>query len=93
MISQAFEDQGINNSDVLNAMMAQVGRETGGEYSSKSENLNYSATRMQEVWGKKNISDTDAARLAHNPEALAEAVYGPGSKMGKSSLWMSSPVD
>lgn len=39
------------------------------------ENLNYSASRLREVWPKRFPTDTDAAMLAHNPEALANKVY------------------
>ena len=40
------------------------------------EDLRYSATRMCEVWPKRFPSLAAAAPYAHNPEALANKVYG-----------------
>lgn len=40
------------------------------------ENLSYSAERLLQVWPKRFPTGTDAAIYAHNPEALANKVYG-----------------
>jgi putative chitinase len=68
------------------AFIAQMGHESG--LKPRSENLNYSAGRMAEVWparfsvtGKRGGAANRRAReLAHNPEALANVVYG--NRMG-----------
>lgn len=40
------------------------------------EDLNYSAERLHQVWPKRFPSEAAAAPYAHNPEALANKVYG-----------------
>lgn len=54
--------------------VAQIANETGG-FTKFEENLNYRAERIRQVWPARVKSDADAARLAHNPEALANVVY------------------
>jgi putative chitinase len=41
-----------------------------------TENLSYSATRLMAVWPRRFPTLTDANMYAHNPEALANRVYG-----------------
>lgn len=41
-----------------------------------SENLNYSAERLRQVWPSRFPTAAHAAACARNPEALAERVYG-----------------
>lgn len=54
--------------------VAQIANETGG-FRVFNENLNYSAARMRQVWPNRIRTDAEAARLAHNPEAIANVVY------------------
>lgn len=54
--------------------VAQIANETGG-FRVFSENLNYRAERIVQVWPARVPNLTAAAPLAHNPEALANVVY------------------
>jgi putative chitinase len=55
--------------------MAQVMTESAA-LRSVSENLNYSADRLKAVWPSRFPNDEVAAEYAHNPEKLANFVYG-----------------
>jgi len=46
------------------------------------ENLNYSPERLMKVWPRRFPTQGDALFFAHNPEALANKVYG--GRMGNS---------
>ncbi|MFC3124523.1 glycoside hydrolase family 19 protein [Pseudoroseomonas globiformis] len=59
--------------------LAQTGHESEG-LRTRSENLNYSAPRLMQVWPSRFPSLAAAAPYAGNPQALAERVYG--SRMG-----------
>jgi putative chitinase len=61
--------------------MAQVLHESGG-LTIQFENLNYSAERLPKVWPKRFLptGTLDPALFAHNPERLANEVYG--NRMG-----------
>ena len=63
---------GIVNESLINGILAVIGKESN--YKPQSENLNYSASRIQQVW--KYVSPADSIKLANNPQALAEFVYG-----------------
>ena len=41
-----------------------------------TENLSYSAKRLTDVWPKRFLTLASAQPFAHNPQALAEKVYG-----------------
>jgi len=62
---------GITNPNSIAGMLAIVSKESAFE--PKSENLNYSASRLQTVFG---LSSARANELAGKPEAIANAVYG-----------------
>lgn len=70
IVSEA-QKAGITNPYSLAGMLAIVSKESS--FIPKSENLNYSATRLQEVFG---LSSSRANELAGKPEAIANAVYG-----------------
>lgn len=55
--------------------MAQVLHESGG-LTIQQENMNYSAKRMTQVWKKRFPTIASAEPFAHNPEKLANKVYG-----------------
>jgi putative chitinase len=73
---QSLAPFGINETKLrLCHFMAQVLHETGG-LTILLESMNYRAERIVEVWPSR-FEDADAARpFAHNPEALANKVYG-----------------
>lgn len=57
-------------------LMAQLAHESGG-FTRLIENLNYSAVRLAQVWPRLA---SRAQKLAHNPQALANAAYA--NKLG-----------
>ena len=71
----------------LSHFLAQVMAETGGLVVTW-ENMNYSASRMLEIFGAGHhsspVSVSEANALAHHPEQMAERVYGMNSTIGKS---------
>ena len=76
---------------------AQWGHETDGlTIRNMRENMNYRAERILEVFGSGNssaaVSRKEALSLQHNPEALAERVYGGGTKVGR-GMGNSAPGD
>ncbi len=58
----------------LHYFLAQIGHESAG-LTMVEENLSYGAKRIAEVWPKRFPTSRDALRFAHEPEALANAVY------------------
>lgn len=67
---------------------AQWGHETDGlSIRNMRENMNYRAERIVQVFGAGNSSAAvgrkEALSLQHNPDALAERVYGSGTKVGR----------
>lgn len=70
-IVKAANEAGIDNKYAIAGMLAIVSKESAFE--PKNENMNYSAQRLQEVFG---MSASRAAQLAGKPEAIANAVYG-----------------
>ncbi len=60
----------------LAAILAEVHHETGGQMQPVSENLNYSAKRLTEVWLSRFPTLAAAAPYANNPQRLANKVYG-----------------
>lgn len=59
----------------LQFFLAQVGHESGG-LTLLTENLNYRAERLVQVWPKRFPNLAAARPYAGNPEALANKVYG-----------------
>lgn len=58
------------------AILAEAQHETGGQFQPVSENLNYSAKRLTEVWPSRFPTLAAAAPYAGNPRRLANKVYG-----------------
>jgi putative chitinase len=69
---------GITNPNSIAGMLAIVSKESA--FTPQSENLNYSAQRLQEVFG---LSSSRANELAGKPESIANAIYG--GKYGNAS--------
>jgi predicted chitinase len=80
IIKQELIKAGIVNESLINGILATIGKESN--YKPQSENLNYTASRIQQVW--KYIKPDQAARLANNPIALGNFVYG--GKYGNAPL-------
>ena len=80
----------------LAAFFATVGVESGYMRLTR-ENLKYSKRQILKVFGvgkhSAGITDSEAAKLAGNPEALAERVYGRGNPAKADSLGNIEPGD
>lgn len=72
LITEALKRFGITNKAIQAAVLATISKESN--FIPKSENLNYTVANIKRVWPK--TSDSDAARLANNPEALGNFKYG-----------------
>ena len=75
----AMASHGIDSPEQRAAFLAQVSVESG-ELRATSENLDYSAKRLTEVWPQRFPTIASAQPYAHNPEALANHVYA--NRMG-----------
>lgn len=64
----------INTVRRVAAFIAQIAHESG--FQARSENLNYRAERLCEVWPNRFPNIGVASQYAHNPERLANKVYG-----------------
>jgi hypothetical protein len=71
LIREALKKRGIVNETLINGILAVVGKESN--FKPQSENLNYSAKRIREVW--PYIKEAEAVKLANDPQALANKVY------------------
>lgn len=60
----------------LAAVLAEAWHETGSTMEPISENLNYSAKRITQVWPSRFPTIKDATPYANNPQKLANKVYG-----------------
>ena len=60
----------------LAAILSEAYHETGGRMQPVTENLNYSAKRMTQVWPSRFPTIASAKPYANNPQALANKVYG-----------------
>lgn len=75
MLDVSMTEFAINNERRVAAYLANLAHESGN-LTRWEENLNYSAKRLVQVWPKRFPSVEAAAPFAHNPEALANKVYG-----------------
>jgi putative chitinase len=64
----------INGPTRLEFFLAQIGHESGG-LTITTENMNYRAKRIREVWPKRFPTEQSARPYEGNPEHLANAVY------------------
>ena len=88
---------GINaNANRLCHFLAQVSHECAG-FTVLEENLNYSATRMVQVFGpgrhSARITEAEARKLAGNKQAFAERIYGLGNPTMARRLGNTEPGD
>jgi len=72
LIRDSLNKYGIVNKTLQNAILAVIGKESN--FKPQTENLNYSAKRITEVW--KYIPLNIAKTLEKNPAKLAAYVYG-----------------
>lgn len=84
IIINTLKKYGINNEFTISAILSVVMKET--QLIPKSENLNYSAKRITEVWPK--ISFEIAKTLEKNPVALGNYVYGGRFGNGKNEGYL-----
>lgn len=77
------EDSFSKGADEIDDFLGQVLHESA-DLTQFSEGLNYSAERLVEVWPTRFPTLADARPYAHNPEALANRVYG--GRMGNVEL-------
>ncbi|MBZ9753513.1 hypothetical protein K7W42_22025 [Deinococcus sp. HMF7604] len=72
-LAWALPQYGITTALQTAHILAQLGHESG--FRPVSENLNYSAKRLCEVWTNRFSTLASAARCTGNPEALGNMVY------------------
>lgn len=76
--------------------LAQIAHESGG-FTIDAENMHYQPARIMQIFGvgkhSARVTTTEAARLAGDPEALAERVYGLGNSRKSSELGNTQPGD
>ena len=77
----SFGEQALKESGILAGLtrlqyfLAQLGHESNG-LTHKEENLNYSATRLMEIWPSRFPTLVIAQKYDRDPEKLANFVYG-----------------
>ena len=81
LLVAGMSEFGINNELRAAAYLAQLAEESR-QLTHWTENLNYSAKRLCEVWHRRFPTLSAAAPFAHNPQALAEKVYGFRTDLG-----------
>lgn len=74
-LTTAAETYSINTTRRLSHWLGQLFIESAG-FTRFEENLNYSAERLHAVWPGRFPTVTSGAPFAHNPQALANKVYG-----------------
>lgn len=83
-----FAKYGIDSPLLIAHVMAQISHECGAGHD-VIENLNYSASRMCQVWPSRFHNTSEAAPYAHNPQKLANKVYNGrmGNRVGSDDGW------
>lgn len=91
-----FTLHGITTPLRMAHFLAQAMQETGG-FTVLRENMNYSAPRLMGIFGvhhhSASITLSEAATLAHRPEAISERVYGLGNPHKAHELGNTEPGD
>jgi len=91
-----FEQHGITTPLRMAHFLAQSLHETGG-FTILRENMNYSARRLFQIFGRGNhsaaLTRSESAVLARKPEAIAERVYGLGNPRKARELGNTEPGD
>lgn len=87
-LTAAMRKYGITDPLHQAAFLAQIGVESGA-FTRLTENLNYSASRLRQVWPSRFKSDAVAQQYANNPRALANYVYNGrmGNRVGSDDGW------
>lgn len=93
---EVFAEHGIDTELEIAHFMAQISHECmAGQI--VRENMNYKAQRILEVFGvgvhSAKVTAAEASRLAGNPQALAERVYGLGNPKKAKELGNTRPGD
>jgi putative chitinase len=70
-----FKRYGLTTPTSVAQAMAQFSEECGAG-TEMDENMNYTAARIPQVWPSRFHSEAEALPFAHNPQALANNVYG-----------------
>jgi putative chitinase len=85
---EVFAKYGIDSPLLVAHVMAQISHECGAGHD-VVENLNYTATRMTQVWPSRFPTVASAQPYANNPRALANKVYNGrmGNKTGSDDGW------
>ncbi|CAN5464481.1 hypothetical protein BH11PSE4_BH11PSE4_35220 [soil metagenome] len=83
-----FARYGITTPQLVAHVMAQISHECGAGHD-VVENLNYTASRMMQVWPSRFPTMASAAPYAGNPRALANKVYNGrmGNAVGSDDGW------
>lgn len=96
LLNAEMEARDINTHERIAGFLSQIGVESGG-LSNVVENLNYSATALQSLFGPSRISNADAqafgrtaAHPANQPE-IANRIYG--GSFGQKQLGNTQPGD
>ena len=81
VLNNAMAVYGVDTPEQRAALLAQISDETG-QLHRLTEDLNYTAVRMTQVWPRHFHSVESAQPYAHNPEKLANRVYAKMLKNG-----------
>jgi putative chitinase len=83
-----FPKYGISTPLLVAHVMAQISHECGAGHD-VIENLNYTATRIRQVWPTRFATAEDATLYANNPQKLANKVYNGrlGNRLGSDDGW------
>lgn len=91
-----FDQHGITTPQRMAHFIAQAMQETGS-FTVLRENMNYSAERLMQIFGVGHhsamVTESEAAALAHQHEAIAERVYGLGNPRKARELGNTEPND